>query len=223
MLRPPSSSSTLRADMLNQTGATKTLFQRQGRTQCKTRKMKIFIIIITTIVCILHPAFAKEKQQETCSRECGDYIKWSYHADCETAGPSQWASMKEHGKMKFPSCNPLATGSQSPINIDCANTIEGVSGNMVLDGERKYKVLNNGHTIQANIEKDQTSNPLTTTTNLPSRLEAMEPSLPARLQKESDANTIYKVAQFYIHWQKEGDDLAGSEHSINGNFSPMEL
>ena len=220
---PSSSSSTLRPDMLNQVVAAKALFQRQGRTQCKTKKMKIFIILITTIVCISHPAIAEEKHHETCSRECGDYIKWSYHADCETAGPSQWASMKEHGKMKFPSCNPLATGSQSPINIDCANTIEGVSGNMVLDGERKYKVLNNGHTIQANIEKDQTSNPLTTTTNLPSRLEAMEPSLPARLQKESDANTIYKVAQFHIHWQKEGDDLAGSEHSINGNFSPMEL
>ena len=207
--------------MFNQAGAAKALCKRQVCTQREPMKMKLFVFLITALVCMLHPAFAKEKHHETCSRECGDYIKWSYHADCETAGPSQWASMKEHGKIKFPSCNPLATGSQSPIDIDCANTLEGVSGNMVLDGERKYKILNNGHTIQANIEKDQTKNPLTTTTNLPSRLEAMEPSPPSRLQKESD--TIYKVAQFHIHWQKEGDDLAGSEHSINGNFSPMEL
>ena len=85
-------------------------------------------------------------------------------------------------------------GSQSPIDIDCANTLEGVSGNMVLDGGRKYKVLNNGHTIQANMKRTKPRS-LTTTTNLPSRLEAMEPSPPSRLQKESD--TIYKVAQFH--------------------------
>ena len=189
----------------------------------QAKNMNFFIVLNVALVWILYPTFAEEKQHETCSRECGDYIKWSYHADCDTAGPNQWASMKEKGKMKFPSCNPLATGSQSPINIDCANTLDGVSGNMVLDGERKYKVLNNGHTIQANIEQDETSSPLTTTTNLPFRLEAVEPSPPSQLKDKPDTNTIYEVAQFHIHWQKEGDDLAGSEHSINGKFSPVEM
>jgi carbonic anhydrase 2 len=186
----------------------------------------LFSIYTTTVVSLV-----KKHKKGICTRVCGDYIKWSYHADCTHAGPTQWASMKDgKGVKKYPYCDPTIAGNQSPINIDCSTSISDIVGKISWFNEtKKFKVLNNGHTIQANY--DDTSATLTTTTNLPYVLEDASSSRTSLPSSVHNSTVTYNVAQFHLHWPKiknsndedEAVNIGGSEHSINGKFSSMEL
>merc|ERR1711991_1279500 len=192
----------------------------------------IFVISILLSIYATTVVSSVEKHKKgTCTRVCGDYIKWSYHADCIHAGPNQWASIKDDkGIKKYPHCDPTAAGNQSPINIDCSTSISNVIGKTSwLNETRKFKVLNNGHTIQANY--DDNSATLTTVTNLPYVLEDASSSPTSFPASTHNSTVTYNVAQFHLHWSKlnngndEGEvlDSGGSEHSINGKFSSMEF
>ena len=188
----------------------------------------LLLIIVTVTSAIENKNNVKKHEKEECGRVCGDYIKWSYHSDCDYAGPRQWASIKTGSQTRYPYCNPSENGNQSPINIDCTTTLIDVKGTIGWSNiTRKFKMFNNGHTIQANYEDN---NFLTTTTNLPMVLEDAASS-PTSLPTSMHNSTVtYNVAQFHLHWEKKNDDnnkdmlgKGGSEHSINGKFSPVEM
>lgn len=98
----------------------------------------------------------------------------------------------------FPSCNGK---SQSPVHIMTSMTkYEPKLNEFHLTGYKtkaKHQIVNNGHTIQLNIDYHAT---------------AMKGGLPG----------VYKAIQFHFHWSH--DKLSeGSEHILNNEAYPLEL
>jgi carbonic anhydrase len=82
-----------------------------------------------------------------CDSDSGDKTPEEVHfAYSGTNGPEQWGDLKE----EWATCK---TGvEQSPVDIDTHVTPGHVEGLSMVYGSSKLNILNNGHTVQANID-----------------------------------------------------------------------
>ncbi|MDR7308133.1 carbonic anhydrase family protein [Rhodoferax saidenbachensis] len=95
------------------------------------------------------PAHAAASQAAKTGAEAhGGEVHWAYEGD---VGPQAW------GKLK-PDFNVCALGKrQSPINIEDGNTLQGPAEPLLFNYTASNgTVLNNGHTIQVDVQGDNT-------------------------------------------------------------------
>jgi carbonic anhydrase len=123
----------------------------------------------------------EEGTDEEHADEHGDEVHWSYEGE---TGPEHWGDLK-------PEWETAKTGTaQSPINIETDETVPAEDlGDLELSYEvSSAEIVNNGHTIQVNVEPGSTFT--------------------------VDGQT-YELKQFHFHTL--------SEHTIDGEYSPMEV
>lgn len=117
------------------------------------------------------------------------------------AGQDKWARMSQQ----------CSGRSQSPINIDRENvnhdetlSISFKGYDRPIDG-RKFKLTNNGHTVQLGLETSQ--------------LSAEEIPI---IKGPALGNQSYQFAQLHFHWHSALDS-GGSEHAIDGKRFALEV
>ncbi|CAL1536055.1 unnamed protein product [Lymnaea stagnalis] len=117
-----------------------------------------------------------------------------WNYDRKRGGPDAW-------KKSYPDCAGLL---QSPINIVTKDAVYhhklqyiNINNYSITDGVKMKLENKDGHTAEVVLKGKS--------------IYIQEGSLP----------DVYKLEQFHFHWGAE--DGRGSEHSIDGKFSPMEL
>ena len=75
-----------------------------------------------------------------------DKEHWSYEGD---GGPAHWGELKE----EFATCK--TGGMQSPVNIP-SNSESSEDGPVISYSTKPFSVIDNGHTVQANLEEGNT-------------------------------------------------------------------
>lgn len=119
-------------------------------------------------------------------------LGWNYDGSDGELGPTDW-------KYNYSACG---LNAQSPINIVTSSAVP-ISSSLTFSGYDKnsssnFKVTNNGHSIQINVNAGSTIS-----------------------VRSSQLNGTYVLEQFHFHW---GDaNGVGSEHSMNGAFYPLEI
>ncbi len=110
---------------------------------------------------------------------------WGYTED---TGPTHWCE-------KFPDANGKR---QSPINIVTKDArVDAALGPLKLTPARCADVVNNGHTVQVNIDSSDTN------------------------MSGGPLKHNYRFAQFHFHWGSK--DGQGSEHTVDGKPYDAEL
>lgn len=117
---------------------------------------------------------------------------WSYDNHGGN-GPDSWSRT-------YPNCGG---SKQSPIDIKPSSAVLENMGDFTFKGYDtsagySYRILNNGHTAQLNVDAGE----MTVTGG----------SLP---------NGPFRLAQFHVHWGSSND--VGSEHTVDGKFYPLEI